>query len=256
MGLDASPGPQHVEGEHYIRSESGVVVYRRPEYDPLLAGTDVTHPDLRRKLSEVYARGPVSGLPWICSENSEDARTWHVFSPLLTQADRRASFLRGVLETGLGRPLPWLDAKALAEAELGFWWGRDAGVQQYPPPDSLPLPEGNTEVDLTIRVPGVVLVFLEAKWRSGLGMTTRSGRDQACRNVDVGSWHAARGGFSRFVFLLLTAQPAPPPELTRLREPATLGGCLAHRGDLSSSQIRELPQHVGWLSWDQLPPHQ
>jgi hypothetical protein len=86
----------------------------------------------------------------------------------------------------------------------------------------LPLPEGNTEVDLTIRVPGVALVFVEAKWRSGLGMTTRSGRDQACRNVDVGSWHAARGGFSRFVFLLLTAEPAPSPELTRLQEAGAL----------------------------------
>jgi hypothetical protein len=178
-----------------------------------------------------------------------------VFGPLLTQADRRASFLRGVLETGLGRALPWLDAGALASAELGFWWGRDAGVTQYPPPDSLPLPEGNTEVDLTIRVPGVVLVFLEAKWRSGLGMTTRSGRDQACRNVDVGSWHAARGGFPRFVFLLLTAQPASPPELTRLQGASALRESLSHRKDLDSRQVTELSQHVGWLSWDKLPPH-
>jgi len=255
MGLDASPDPQQIEGEHYGRSESGVVVYRCPEYHPLLAGTDITHPDFRRKLSEVYAQGRVSGLPRICSENSEDARTWHVFSPLLTRADRRAPFLRGVLETGLGRRLPWLDTDSLAEAELGFWWGRDAGVPQYPPPDTLPLPEGNTEVDLTIRVPGVVLVFLEAKWRSGLGMTTRSKRDQACRNVDVGSWHAALAGFPRFAFLLLTAVTAPPPELTRLQEASALRECLSHRSELTLRQFRELSQHVGWRSWDQLPPH-
>jgi hypothetical protein len=255
MGLDASPEPQQVEGEHYVRSESGVVVYRDPEYHPLLRGTDLTHPDLQRKLGEVYAQGRVAGLPRICSENSEDARTWHVFSPLLTRADHRASFLRGVLETGLGRTLPWLKSEALSASELGFWWGRDAGVPQYTPPDSLPLPEGNTEVDLTIRVPGVVLVFVEAKWRSALGMTTRSRRDQACRNVDVGSWHAAQGGFAHFVFLLLTAEPTPPPELTRLQEASTLRECLAHRKDMDSHRVTELSQHVGWLSWDHLPPH-
>ena len=255
MGLDASPDPQQVEGEHYLRSDTGVAVYRRPEYHPLLRDTNVKHPDFRRKLEEVYARGRVRGLPRICSENSEDARTWHVFSPLLTRANRRASFLRGVLETGLGRALPWLDTGALAASELGFWWGRDAGVPKYPPPDSLPLPEGNTEVDLTIRVPGVVLVFLEVKWRSGLGVTTRSGRDQACRNVDVGSWHAARGGFPRFVFLLLTAEPAPAPELIRLQEARALREYLPHRQDMDSRRVTELSQHVGWLNWDQLPPH-
>jgi len=255
VGLDASPNPQDIEGEHYLRSDTGVVVYRRPEYHPLLRETNLAYPDLQRKLGEVYAQGRVRGLPKICSENSEDARTWHVFSPLLSRADRRAAFLCRVLETGLGRPLPWLDADAMESAELGFWWGRDAGVQQYPPPDSLSLPEGNTEVDLTIRVPGVALVFLEAKWRSRLSVTTRSRRDQACRNVDVGSWHAARAGFPHFVFLLLTAEVEPPPELTRLREPSALQISLRHRSDLTSDQIAELSQHVGWMSWDQLPPH-
>ena len=238
-----------------MRSDTGVVVYRRPEYHPLLKGTDLSHPDFQRKLPEAYARGRVRGLPRICSENSEDARTWHVFSPLLSQADRRMPFLGHMLETSLGRQLAWLSADALAAAELGFWWGRDAGVEQYPPPDSLPLPEGNTEVDLTIRVPGVLLVFVEAKWRSGLGMTTCSQRDQACRNVDVGSWHAARGGFPRFAFILLTAEQVPPPELTRLREPTTLRVSLRHRSDLSPEGIAQLSRHVGWLSWDQLPPH-
>ena len=255
MGLDASPGPQHIEGEHYLRSDTGVVVYRRAEYHPLLRDTELAHPDFQRKVSELYTRGRVRGLPRICSENSEDARTWHVFSPLLSRADRRAPFLCRLLETGLGRPLPWLDRNALEEAQLGFWWGRDAGVQQYPPPDSLSLPEGNTEVDLTIRVPGVVLVFLEAKWRSGLGMTTRSGRDQACRNVDVGSWHATRAGFPHFIFLLLTAELDPPPELTRLREPGALRTSLGHRSDLTSEHIAELSGHVGWLNWEQLPEH-
>ena len=255
MGLDASPEPQYVEGQHYLRSDTGVVVYRRAEYHPLLRDTDLMHPDFRRKLEEVYPQGHVRGLPRICGENSEDARTWHVFGPLLSQPDRRAPFLRLMLQTGLGRQLTWLDADALAGVELGFWWGRDAGTQQYPPPESLPLPEGKTEVDLTIRVPGVALIFLEAKWRSRLSVTTRSRRDQACRNVDVGSWHAARGGLPHFVFLLLTADLEPPPELTRLREPSTLHVSLSHRSDLAWEQVAELSQHVGWLNWDQLPPH-
>ena len=255
MGLDASPSPQDIEGEHYLRSDTGVVVYRRAAYHPLLRDTDLIHPDFQRKLSEVYTQGRVRGLPKICSENSEDARTWHVFSQLLSRADRRAPFLCRMLETGLCRPLPWLDSDALEKAEMGFWWGRDAGVQQYPPPDTLSLPEGNTEVDLTIRVPGLALVFLEAKWQSGLSVTTRSGRDQACRNVDVGSWHAARAGFPHFVFLLLTAETAPPPELARLREPDELQARLSHRSDLTSGQITELSQHVGWLNWHHLPPH-
>ena len=255
MGLDASPNPQDIEGEHYLRSDTGVVVYHRAASHPLLRDTDLVHPDFQRKLSEVYTQGRVRGLPKICSENSEDARTWHVFSPLLSQPDRRAPFLRRMLETGLAHPLPWLDSAALERAEMGFWWGRDAGVQQYPPPDTLPLPEGNTEVDLTIRVSGLALVFLEAKWQSGLSVTTRSRRDQACRNVDVGSWHAALAGFPRFAFLLLTAVPAPAPELTRLQDASALRGCPPHRKDLDSRQVTELSQHVGWLSWGNLPPH-
>lgn len=255
MGLDAAPNPRDIEGQHYLRSDTGVAVYRRPEYAPLLRDTDLTHPDFRRKLEEVYGQGRVRGLPRICSENSEDARTWHVFSPLLSQPDRRAPFLCQTLETGLGRRPAWLEAHALAAAELAFWRGRDAGTQQYPPPESLPLPEGNTEVDVTIRVPRVALVFLEAKWHGGLSVTRRSGRDQACRNVDVGSWHAARGGLPHFVFLLLTADLEPPPELTRLREPTALQVFLRHRSDLAWEQVAELSQHVGWLNWDQLPPH-
>jgi hypothetical protein len=255
VGLDATPGPQDIDGKHYLRSDTGVVVYRRAEYHPLLRDTDLAYPDFQRKLAEAYPQGRVRGLPRICSENSEDARTWHVFSPLLSCADRRPPFLRRLLETSLGRPLPWLDPDALEGVELGFWWGRDAGVQQYPPPDSLSLPEGNTEVDLTIRVPRVALVFLEAKWRSGLSVTTRSGRDQACRNVDVGSWHAARGGFPHFLFLLLSAESVPPPELTRLCRPGTLRTSLSHRTDLTLEQIAELSRHVGWLNWEQLPPH-
>jgi hypothetical protein len=68
------------ENNIFRLSKTGVKVYLRPEYHPFLRGTDLSHPDFVRKSSEVFGTesgNGVMGLPKICSENSEEAKTWH-----------------------------------------------------------------------------------------------------------------------------------------------------------------------------------
>ena len=80
--------------DDYVISTSGVKVWKTPEAHPLLRHTDTTHPSLLDKLTETYSRGRVRGLPRILSENSEDACTWHYFSPLLTDGEYKIKVLK------------------------------------------------------------------------------------------------------------------------------------------------------------------
>ena len=73
----------------FVVSESGVIVWKTPEAHPLLKDTGTCHPDFRRKAEELFSKGKVRGLPRICSQNSEDACTWHYFSPLTCGVWRR-----------------------------------------------------------------------------------------------------------------------------------------------------------------------
>ena len=86
-----------LEMDDYIVSDSGVKVWRTPDARPLLRHTDTTHPWFLDKLAETYSRGKVRGLPRILSENSEDARTWHYFSPLLRDGEERTQVLERLL---------------------------------------------------------------------------------------------------------------------------------------------------------------
>ena len=96
--------------DDYVVSDSGVKVWTTPEAHPLLRQTDTTHPSFLNKLAETYSRGRVSGLPRILSENSEDACTWHCFSPLLSDGARRSQALEELLRRSFpvypARPQP------------------------------------------------------------------------------------------------------------------------------------------------------
>ena len=86
-----------LEMDDYILSDSGVKVWKTPDAHPLLRHTDTTHPSFLDKLAETYSRGKVRGMPRILSENSEDARTWHYFSPLLRDGADRNQVLEGLI---------------------------------------------------------------------------------------------------------------------------------------------------------------
>jgi hypothetical protein len=146
-------------------SKTGVRVYVKPEFHPALKGTDLSHPDFLRKAKELFGEtsgSEVVGLPRICSENSEDAQTWHYFSSLLLMASsKKIARLKLFLEKSLGNEVKDELVSMLPEAELMFWRGKRERPF-YPPPPNLGYPEGNTEVDLTISMAKAV-VFVEAK---------------------------------------------------------------------------------------------
>ncbi len=93
--------------DDYVVSDSGVRVWTTPESHPLLRQTDTTHPSFLDKLAETYS-GRELGLPRILSENSEDARTWHFFSPLLSDGARRSQVLEELGTDSFSNVLIWL----------------------------------------------------------------------------------------------------------------------------------------------------
>ncbi|MCJ7771044.1 hypothetical protein MUP37_05655, partial [Candidatus Bathyarchaeota archaeon] len=133
------------DSSRYRLSTTGVKVYVRPDYHPALNGTNLLHPDFVRKAQEVFGResgGGVVGLPRICSENSEDAQTWHHFSPLLSvSGEKKASWLKTFLMESIGHDIDKSLESVLPRAELMFWRGRKE-LPFYIPPPSLRCPEG------------------------------------------------------------------------------------------------------------------
>ena len=95
-----------VNQERFLYSKTGVKVYLKPEYHPALKGTNLSHPDFVRKAKELFGdkHEKASGLPKICSENSEDAQTWMHLSPLLSiSPQKRGNWLEAFLEKSLKR---------------------------------------------------------------------------------------------------------------------------------------------------------
>jgi len=80
-----------------------------------------------------------------------------------------------------------------------------------PPPPSLLRDgdEGNSEVDVIVESPNWVW-FIEAKYRGDISLrtTTRPGRNQILRNIDVGSYYA---GVRDFYFSLLVSSEQASP---------------------------------------------
>jgi hypothetical protein len=237
-------------------SKTGVKVYVRPEYHPALKGTDLLHPDFRRKAGELFGgtQGEVIGLSRICSENSEDAQTWHYFSPLLLMTtSRKAAWLKSFFKESLGDDVNDKLENMLPAAELGFWRGKKERPF-YPPPPDLGCPEGNTEVDLTISTVKAI-VFVEAKYGSEISERTSycPGRDQIARNIDVGTFYAWKNRLD-FYFILLTSRSCKK-SISILKgyknNPQTIAAKLRHRADIPS-KLDEISKNLGFVTWDRL----
>lgn len=249
-----------MNNECCILSDSGVKVYVRLEYHPKLKGTDLRHPDFLRKLEELFKRGKVKGLPIICSENSEDALTWHHFSPLLKPSKETESWLRAFLLKALEGRVSQQALDCASEAQLRFWLGRKTPDHLFYPPPSRTRREGPTEVDVTIELERQALVFVEAKYQSDITSSTTydRSRDQIIRNIDVGSWQARQRGFREFYFILITPDRNGEKAYTQMMDryrlnPEALREMLPYRNDLADNDFETLAANIGWIIWEELP---
>jgi hypothetical protein len=242
------------DGTNHVVSYSGVVVWKSPQEHPMLCHTDINHPDFQRKAVETYQRGQVRGLPRICSENSEDARTWFLFSPLLENSKQRELVLAKLLSQAFSGEIDAASYEKLDTAHLHFWHGKETPTRQLVPPPSLPFKQGLTEVDLIVTVEKQMLVFIEAKYHSRIsyGVTHASGWDQVIRNIDVGSWFA-RGRFAQFYFILLQygdyATNAESVVFRYKDKPFALRKALEHRTNLDDKQIEMLSRSIAFVRW-------
>jgi len=110
--------------------------------------------------------------------------------------------------------------------------------------------EGNSEIDLVIEASSWVW-FIEAKHLGDIspGTTTRPGRDQILRNVDVGTYYA---GVRQFSFsLLISSEQRSPDGVKTLREYSDFAAVrkklAAHRPDGLANL-----HSIGKITWFQL----
>lgn len=239
---------------NYVFSDSGVRVWKLPMVHPVLQYTNINHPDFLRKTAEKFTKGLVRGLPKICSENSEDARTWFLFSPLIEKTENQTSTLLTLFNQAFPGEIDTPVLQNLQASRLYFWHGKETPALKLEPPPLLRFKQGPTEVDLIVAIENKVVVFIEAKFRSGVssGVKHAPNWDQVIRNIDVGSWFAA-GRFQRFYFILLQYGDYPSnAESILLRykdKPEIIRKSLEHRADLDDRQISLLARSVAFVRW-------
>ena len=239
----------------YVVSDSGVKVWKSPDVHSLLQHTDTMHPSFLDKLTETYSRGKVRGLPRILSENSEDARTWHYFSPLLRDGAERTQILERLLTQSFPEAISPQLLDAIPSAELIFW-------PKLSPPPSRPQKEGASEPDILIRLGNQGLVLVEAKYRSDVSERTTydETRDQVIRLIDVGSWQAGQENLrdqdadhhNSYVIVLqygdadINAQEV----VDRYRgNPGAIEKALSYRSDLTAADYQRLGGSVAFVRW-------
>ena len=242
--------------DDYVISNSGVKVWRTPESHPLLKHTDLTHPAFKDKMSETYSRGLVKKLPRICSLNSEDARTWHYFSPLLSDTHRKVQELTCLLRQAFPESLCRHVMEAVSGTELEFW-------KKIKPPPSRPTKEGPSEPDLLITLGQHAVVLIEAKYLSNVSEKTTydNARDQLIRLLDVGSWYAKQNGYesSYVIVLQYGSTPTNAEEIVSryCGKPEAIKQALHYRDDLKESDYERLSRSVAFVRWpdsmDELP---
>ncbi len=234
--------------DDFVISDSGVKVWKTPESHPLLKHTDTAHPAFRDKLSETYSRGRVRKLPRICSVNSEDARTWHYFSPLLPDSQRKAQELTSLLRKAFPQALSAQALEAISCAGCEFW-------QKINPPPSRPIKEGPSEPDLLITLGQHAIVLVEAKYRSNVSEKTTydKTRDQVIRLLDVGSWYAKQNGYESSYVIVLQygdAQTNAKEVVSRyVGNPEAIRQALHYRDDLISAGYERLSKSVAYVRW-------
>ena len=255
-GIDLSPywNVKRTEAREWILTDSGVKVYKKPKYHPYLKGTNLKDPDFLNKNKEVFRRGKANNLPKICSENSEDALTWHHFSPLKTAVSReKERWIKAFLRKAIGKNVN-IGFYNLGEAEVMLWRGKEVAPYMFPP-KSYPRNEGKTEVDAIISIPGEAIIFVEAKFKSPISKRTTHdpGRDQIIRNIDVGTTYANKNGLEFYFVLIATDRDKRSKQfLDQYRKnPNKIVSKLSHRVDLRL-KARSLVKNIGYVTWDDL----
>ena len=236
--------------DDYVISNSGVKVWKTPESHPLLKCTDTRHPAFLDKLEETYSRGKVKELSRICSINSEDARTWYYFSPLLSDSQRKAQKLTCLLRKSFPETLSDYALEAVPNAELEFW------QKIAPPPSRLEFKrEGRSEPDVLIKLMQRAVVFVEAKYRSAVSERTTydKTRDQVIRLIDVGSWYAKQNGYESSYVIVLQygdAQTNAEEVVSRYAgKPDAIQQALHYRDDLTETDFQRLSRSVTFVRW-------
>ena len=240
---------------NYVVSDSGVKVWKSPDVHPLLQQTDTMHPSFLDKLAETYSRGKVRGLPRILSENSEDARTWHYFSPLLRDGGERTQVLERLLTQSFPEAISPQLMDAIPSAELIFW-------PKLSPPPSRPQKEGASEPDILIRLGNQGLVLVEAKYRSDVSDRTTydETRDQVIRLIDVGSWQVRQenlrvqetGHHNSYVIVLQYGDANINAQELVDRyagNPGAIEKALSYRSDITEADHQRLGRSVAFVRW-------
>jgi len=236
--------------DDYVISNSGVKVWKTPESHPLLKQTDTTHPAFLDKLEETYSRGRVKGFSRICSINSEDARTWYYFSPLLSDGQRKVQELTYLLRHSFPETLSNHASEAVRHADLEFW------QRIAPPPSRLEFKrEGRSEPDVLIKLMQRAVVLVEAKYLSDVSEKTTydKARDQVIRLIDVGSWYAKQEGHDSSYVIVLQygdAQTNAEEVVSRYAgKPDAIRQALHYRDDLTEADYERLSRSVAFVRW-------
>lgn len=232
----------------FVFSSSRFRVWRRPEDHPLLRQTDTAHPAFQGKLSDRFPPSIAEGLPKVLSESSEDARTWHYFSPLLNDEPQRTRILTQLIRQSFFGVVPPRAFKNIAAAEMEFW-------PKLPAPPSRPQREEDFEPDLLIKLGQSAVIFVEARCQSGISEFTNFDRkrDQVIRLFDVGSWYASQHGFDCICLLVLQygdAQINARKIVNRYAgQPEAIQKALPYRQDLTEADFKRLAAALAFVRW-------